>query len=217
MSAAQDFKDRPWSIQPGEPPHQFAAFITYLELGRDRSIVKALDKSGEHPGKIRQWERWSRANQWVSRAQAYDSDHLMERIAGRKEAQEEARQDAVDAARRAMGHVIEIMDGKLPPGDKEIVCGRDGKPQKVTIEGAFGVPVEVAMTRALVSPQVRLKAAELALGLGGLVTAKRIEVSGHDGDDIRLALRNHISNLPPEIKQGLMELLAIGNEVAGDE
>lgn len=61
---------RPWDRQPGESAKAYQAFLTYRDQGEDRSIrtvAQVLNKSGALIG------RWSGANDWVSRAAAWDS------------------------------------------------------------------------------------------------------------------------------------------------
>jgi len=187
--------------------------LDYLGLGRARSIAKLSAAVGEFVGRAsvsrRHLERWSSLHGWVERAKNYDSDQLLEKIAGRKEIQEDTRQDAVDASKRAMDAVIRILDGTMPEGDKQIVCDRSGKPQTTTIEGAFGVPLEVAITKPMVSPRDRLKAAELALGIAGIVVVKKTEQTISATTDVRLGIRSAVSALDPEVKASLAGALGI--------
>jgi hypothetical protein len=70
-----------WDRQPGESSKSYAAFSTYLDLGPNRSIVKAIKSSGRSPGNLRQWELWSSQYQWVNRAAAYDDQSERTRLA----------------------------------------------------------------------------------------------------------------------------------------
>jgi len=60
----------PWDRQPGETSKAYAAFVTYRDLGADRStraVGEALTKSEALI------KRWSGQNDWVTRAAAWDS------------------------------------------------------------------------------------------------------------------------------------------------
>lgn len=209
MISPEEFQNKPWSQQPGENSGQYAAFMVYLGLGIKRSIRAAMDAAGENPGNARTWERWSSKHDWVARSQAYDSDHLVATFKHRPERREGTRQIAYDKAPHLMDIVIGIAEGRMPEGDKEVVCGRDGKPQEVPVLDANGELTSVAVTRPMVQPRVRLSACEFVLGLAGLVEAKKLTVESTEGDDVRLALRGSVSKLDPETKALLVEALRL--------
>ena len=61
---------RPWDRQAGESSKAYEAFVTYRDLGAERSIrrvAEALSKSVPLMG------RWSSAHGWPARAAAWDS------------------------------------------------------------------------------------------------------------------------------------------------
>ncbi len=61
-----------WDIQPGETSKAFAAFMTYLRLPpAERSIKVAAENMGYSGDN--QLGKWSSANNWVERVEAYDS------------------------------------------------------------------------------------------------------------------------------------------------
>lgn len=62
-----------WERQPKETEAAYVAFCAYRDLGVDRSLSAAYSDAGKRaPG---QWAKWSSANIWVARAEAYD-DYL---------------------------------------------------------------------------------------------------------------------------------------------
>ena len=86
---------QPWERQDGETPKQYEAFCVYRDMKtiRDpnskRSIRLVSEQLGKSEGLL---ERWSSANNWVERVDAWDMDQ--ERIAreiAQKEAMEEIR------------------------------------------------------------------------------------------------------------------------------
>jgi hypothetical protein len=70
----------PWERRDGETETQYRAFIAYRDLGPKRTLrAAACEHYGIAPadfdpksGKMRTFERWSGANQWVIRAEAFD-------------------------------------------------------------------------------------------------------------------------------------------------
>lgn len=70
MSMAEHDDLRPWDCQPGESPKAYAAFVTYRDMGTDRTlraVGQELDKSHQV------LSRWSSQHHWVSRVAAWDS------------------------------------------------------------------------------------------------------------------------------------------------
>lgn len=53
-----------------ESTESYAAFLVYLTMGADRSLAKVGRECGKQTSLI---ERWSKRDDWVSRAQAYDA------------------------------------------------------------------------------------------------------------------------------------------------
>jgi hypothetical protein len=79
-----------WERQDGEPDKAFAAFVTYRDAGRARSLdaVGRLvhgDRTGRKRGSTGRVRAWSTTWRWTERARAYDL-HL-DRLA--REAREE--------------------------------------------------------------------------------------------------------------------------------
>lgn len=70
----------PWERQEGETSNNYAAFVTYRDMGIRRTLRKAAIRFYEIPeneydprgGKIRTLEKWSAQYRWVQRAELYD-------------------------------------------------------------------------------------------------------------------------------------------------
>jgi hypothetical protein len=60
-----------WERREDETSKAFAAFREYLDLGGGRSLAKVGRKLGKSTKLI---ERWSAANEWVRRAEAFDNE-----------------------------------------------------------------------------------------------------------------------------------------------
>lgn len=68
---------RPWDKLAREKPKPYAAFCVYRDLGPTRSVREAVERfysaaGKSNSGKLRNAQEWSRLNQWVARAAAYD-------------------------------------------------------------------------------------------------------------------------------------------------
>ena len=61
----------PWERQENESPQSFGAFAEYRDMGADRSIPKVAQKCTKNESLIK---RWSAANGWVKRAEAWDNE-----------------------------------------------------------------------------------------------------------------------------------------------
>lgn len=215
--SANDITGRPWSQLPQETSKAYRAFTVYLELGVDRSIVKAAEKSGASKGnKGGHWERWSSQNHWVERARAYDSDLLAEQINGRKLQQETTRQIAVDEAPAMLEEMRDISQGRMLPGHQKPKTNRDGKPIMVRapcLPGEDppvddnGDPLMVPVVEELVAPQIRLKALTDLLAIGGIMAPVRQEITGADGTP--LGLEAAVASFDPEVLAAIIAALEL--------
>lgn len=61
---------RPWDRQPGESSKAYEAFVTYRDLGHDRTVPKVAGQLGKSQALM---TRWSSQHNWVSRSSAWDS------------------------------------------------------------------------------------------------------------------------------------------------
>lgn len=78
--------EQPWERQKGESAQAFEAFLTYLQMGPERSIRSVSQKLAKSKTII---DRWSRNNHWVERCRAWDNCLQQE---ARKAAVSEVRQ-----------------------------------------------------------------------------------------------------------------------------
>lgn len=60
----------PWDRQPGETSKAYQAFVTYRDLGHDRTQLLVEKELGKSKALI---SRWAGAHDWVARAAAWDS------------------------------------------------------------------------------------------------------------------------------------------------
>lgn len=78
--------EQPWERQKGESAQAFEAFLTYLQMGPERSIRAVSQRLAKSKTII---DRWSRTYGWVERCRAWDN-HL--RQEARRAAVAEVRQ-----------------------------------------------------------------------------------------------------------------------------
>ncbi len=195
-------KGRPWARQPKETVKAYAAFVTYLELGKARSIAKAFESVGGTSGQHRHWEGWSSKYNWKERADQYDSDHLEDKIRGRAAQREKVRQPTIDDAPDMLLELRELSQGYVRPGKTaKVKTGRDGKPVKVLVpdphnEGEF---MEVGVLEDAVNPKVRAQILETLLGMGGIMKPIRTELAGPDGKELGGQIRDGLRNIDPTV------------------
>ena len=61
----------PWERQPKESDVAFEAFVTYRDMGTERSHAKVAQKVGKNKGLI---SRWSRVHGWTARIEAWTDE-----------------------------------------------------------------------------------------------------------------------------------------------
>jgi len=209
--SGDDISGRPWARRPKESAKAYKAFVTYLELGAGRSITKAFRKIGNKSGQARHFEKWSSQYEWVSRARAYDSDLMQDRIQGRKLQQEQGRQLAIDETPEMMQELRELSRGYIRPGQQRVKLNRDGKPITYPVRDDDGEPVldddgepvVAPVVEEMVNPKVRAMILKDLLAIGGVMAPVRTEITGADG--VPLGLDEAIQSWDPEILAAMIK------------
>lgn len=187
---------KPWHPRPKEPAKAYDLFTKYLDLGPDRSY-QALAGCTDVALKLRQIATYGRAWEWPERANAYDSDQMLEEMKGRVRTRERVRQTFYDEATAAARVVLDLMVGVMPLGDVEDILNKHQK---------------VIGQRARVSPSTRLQAAQHVLAMAGLIVPKRVELDDADGDELRLQARQVLGTLDAETARSLLTALEAAAE-----
>jgi len=179
-----DLTGKPWHTRPGESSKAFAAFCEYLQMPKvSRSIRAVQEKLGRPEGYQRQLQKWSSRFDWLARAKAYDTDHLAEEIDGRKLKQELLRQKIYDVGEELIDSFLAMCRGELPEGDTVPMFDRH--------QNEIG-------TKPAVPTSTRARLIIRGMELLNLTVPKRIELTGDDGNAIRLQARSALSSLKPE-------------------
>lgn len=175
-------------------------------MGPDRSYRKLADKLKEENKtgtKLTQIATYGRAWDWVERAGVYDSDQLLEEMKERPRIRERVRQKFYKAAPEAVKLLLDLMRGVMPLGDTDPVYNKHGK---------------VVGERARVPATVRAAQAQHALAMVGLVVPARVELTGAEGEELRLQARQALGGLPEPVLRallsGLMETDGDGRDTA---
>ena len=95
--------DKPWERQKGESDKAYEAFVTYRDMGTDRSIravARKLGKSRTQSGK------WSSGWEWTERVRAYDNEL-------EKEARAQAVKDRKDMTSRHIKIAMQLQKKAL--------------------------------------------------------------------------------------------------------
>lgn len=120
---------KPWDRQPGETSKAYHAFVTYRDLGGERSLEKAAKELGKTTGTI---DRWASQWKWSSRTAAWDSipgravaqayEDMAARIADQHE------RVATKLMSRLEQHLDLLPEGKVPSQTWSIAhgAGRQG-------------------------------------------------------------------------------------------
>ena len=76
-----------WDRQTGETNRAYAAFLLYRDMGPLRSLRKAADRfyNIKSESKQHQFLRWSTANNWVARCEAWDMEEERDRVTRQRE------------------------------------------------------------------------------------------------------------------------------------
>jgi hypothetical protein len=184
---------KPWHQRPKEPAKAYELLCKYLEMGPDRSYRKLADKlkeddTKEYP-KVAQIKRYGRAWDWVERAGVYDSDQLLEEMKERPRIRERVRQKFYARAPEAVKILLDLMRGVMPLGDTDPVYNKHG---------------DVVGERARVPPTVRAAQAQHVLAMVGLVVPARVELTGAEGEELRLQARQALGGLPEPVLRALL-------------
>ena len=160
---------KPWHKRPDETTKSYFGLSTYLEQGRERSLV-AVQQALGHRSKST-ITLWSSKYDWVARAEAYDLAKL-EIV----QAQELAREQEL----KALAH-----SGRL--GMQQLALDAAADVFLALIDMAKGVPksVESGKPAKPPNPFAQLKAAELVFALAGTLPSVPIAATpepSHDPD-----------------------------------
>lgn len=101
--------ERLWERLPSDTSASFRAFAVYRDLGPERSLSKAAETLGKHPGQLK---AWSVRHGWQGRVLAFDAheDELQQkRIRARRRRALDRRLDLAD---KAFDKVEEALDGQ---------------------------------------------------------------------------------------------------------
>jgi hypothetical protein len=172
-----------WEKAPNETGPAFAAFVAYRDLGVRRSIKKAVPlvypeealPITEDNAKVRTMKKWSSANSWVARANAFDEFVEQETRLDQQESVREMRRRHATVANMAVAKAAERLRTMSPsemsvsdatrlldlavkvervargePNEIRQVSGPDGKALSVGIDGASVDALE-ARIRALIA------------------------------------------------------------------
>jgi len=75
----------PWQRLKGETDTAYHRFMTYLEMGHDRSISKVAEKLQKGNRYDNVLKRWSSKHNWVERVKAYDAAQYKKNLENREE------------------------------------------------------------------------------------------------------------------------------------
>lgn len=95
--------DKPWERQKGESAQAYEAFVTYRDMGSERSLQAVSQRLSKSLPLIK---RWSREKNWVERVRAYDNEL-------EKEARAKAVKDRKAMTERHIGIAMQLQKKAL--------------------------------------------------------------------------------------------------------
>ena len=171
-----------WDRLPDETNKAWKAFGDFLQLGGSRTLRALSGAKGYSKTGVR---KWSAEHDWTARAAAYDDSVFELSIQGREKVREVARQALTDDTAQATKTLAGINYGRMPMPKCLPECT-----VKLCICGTW-LPVlsrhgELVGRKPAIAPATRQAVAFGTLALCGLTPPKRVEVTGADGEAIRL-------------------------------
>ncbi len=163
----------------GETDKAYSMFITYLELGEQRSIESIRTKLGKSSGYTRQLEKWCSKFKWVERVSNYEDYLVKKTIDGKEEVIKKGKVRLLSLMNKAIDVVEEVLDSQA---EIEVKPGEDGKE----------VHVRLTDYQAL---NTKLKASELVFKKIGL-----LDVKEEADDDNSKAGDTYIQNIYNKIR-----------------
>lgn len=110
--------DKPWERQKGESAQAYEAFVTYRDMGAERSLRAVSRQLGKSKTLI---DRWSREKDWVERVRAYDNELEKEArakaIRGRKDMTERHIKIAMQVQKKALEALASLSVEDMSPKD----------------------------------------------------------------------------------------------------
>ncbi len=95
--------DKPWERQKGESAQAYEAFVTYRDMGPERSVTRVSQSLNKSRGLI---GRWSSQWNWTERVRAYDNEL-------EKEARAKAVKDRKAMTERHIGIAMQVQKKAL--------------------------------------------------------------------------------------------------------
>lgn len=197
-----------WDRLPAETNKAFGAFVDFLQLGPGRTLKALAGAEDYSPTGVR---KWSSQHNWTTRATAYDSAELERSIQGREQVRERARQALIDDTEQATATLAGVNRGRLPMPecsedctDDVCVCG-----VWLPILDRHGVHIG---RKPAIAPSTRSVAALATLDRCGLTPPKRVELTGADGEQLRIEARLLLGTLGEEQLVALAEAFAPGDD-----
>jgi hypothetical protein len=197
-----------WKKRPKETPRAFGAFSDYLQMGPGRSLTECAERFGY---RVNSLNNWSSVHQWRDRAQAYDTAELERSIQGREQVRERARQNLIDDIEESTRTIRGVRKGRVPMPE----CGDD-----CTLERCMcgvWVPVldrhgKVVGRKPQIAASTRQAAAVATLDRCGLTPPKRVELTGADGEKLRLEASLQLGGLGDAELAALAAAFAPGDD-----
>jgi len=177
----------PWAKLKSESPKAFGAFHDFLQLGPGRKLTTCAEEHGHRYPSLR---TWSVRHNWTERAGAYDVQELAAAAAKHEQTRARIRQKLMDRGEEMAEVAMSVAAGRVTdPCICEDRAGEDGKVGPCRC-GAWA-PIRdregnYIGDKPMIAASTRYIAAAGVLDRNGITVPKRVELTGADGEAIRL-------------------------------
>ena len=145
-------KVKPWERQDSESAKAYEAFSVYRDMGADRSLAKVGQEIGKS---TKMMEKWSKAHNWVERAEAWDreQDRILQKqqIEDIKKMRKRHANLAVAMLAKAATALKKIPDDEIKAADVSRMVDVASKLERVS-RGDVGEVVEERQAETMADP-----------------------------------------------------------------
>ena len=100
---------KPWEQRPTETDLAYSYFVSYMEIGHDRSMTKVVQKHNRKESYKTQLGKWSSKYDWIDRCKAYDQYVMLKSLENREKLLDVAHARLLNLLEKALDTYEEIL------------------------------------------------------------------------------------------------------------
>ncbi len=109
MTQKQLSTSQSWDKWPDETDLAYSYFVSYMEMGPERSLSKVVQKHNKKAHYKTQLGKWSAKHNWVERASEYDKHVIKQSLRDKEEIIDHARGRLLQKVDQALDELFDIM------------------------------------------------------------------------------------------------------------